>query len=474
VCRVAWAQDTAQPAVPAAPEGPSSESAPSVDADDDVALLKRQLEAERRLREEQQALFEQRLSTLEENQAAADEAQLLESLAADEEGAALGTPEKIQLYGFMDLNLQRQWIPKTSFYREVAGTREATFALGNVNLYFDARPEDHWRALVEVRFTNMPHGQEQGLGGLGGGYRRVNTNIWDFADLTGSNSVRWGGIILERAWLQYSYSDLLQVRAGQWFTPWGIWNIDHGWPTLIAGTLPEMILQQAIPRIQTGVQVLGRYNRPPYSFGYHVTVSNGRGDASLVDFTDNKAVGFRLFMSHSGRSEVQLGMTGYWGKHDDITKNLTSIEPVEIEVVNSLSSTEQAIGLDFSLDYGSTRLRAEGLISSRRYEEGRRGTAQLEPPGVLEPDRIRYNTYVILAHRIGWFEPFILEDLEYIPTGRGDALLASAPGVNTHFSPYSHIKWQYGYAHFFDLKANDGDHSVHNFHVLSARWVLAF
>lgn len=426
------------------------------------------------MRAEQQALFEQRLKALEDAKLASDEAALLESALGADEGAALEEPEKLSLYGFMDMGVQRAWLPKTSFFRQISPTRETTFLLGNVNLYLDARPSEQFHALAEVRFTNLPHGGETGLGGLGGGYKRTDTGVFDSSDATGLNNVRVGSIVLERAYLQYSFSDALQIRGGQWFTPWGIWNIDHGSPTLIGITLPTMILQYSLPRQQTGLDVFGVFNRPPFSVGYHATVSNGR-TPSLVDYTDNKALGGRLFLKYSGKAEVQVGATGWWGRIEDITKDLTSIEPVTIEIKPTYAATDTGWGVDLSVDYGNTRLRTEGLITTRRYDRGKRQQALLEPPGLLDSDRIGYTGYIILAHRIAWFEPYGMFDFQNIPTGRGDSVAIFGPGMNAHFSAESQLKIQYGYAHFFDLIAkNDGDQSVHNFHQLGARWVLAF
>lgn len=439
---------------------------------DEAASLREQLAAEKKLREEQNAAFEARLAALESGEAAQQEELLLQAVG-DDTSAEYETPEAIQFYGFMDFGLQRMFVPKSSFYREVIGTRETTFVLGNVNLYIDAKPTESLRALMEIRFTNMPNGTEVGLGGLAGTYERQNTLIFDASDVTGLNNVRWGGIVLERAWMEYRYSDAFQVRGGQFLTPWGIWNVDHGTPTLISPVLPSMILQQAIPRQQLGLEVLGRFNKPPWTYGYHLTVSNGR-QSSIVDLTDNKAVGGRLFARYSGDVEVQMGLTGYAGQADDIVKNVTDIDPIEIEVEQTVARDEAAVGVDLSVDIGDTRIRTEGMVSGSKYRKGLRGPAILEPEGRYDSDRMRYNWYAILAHRIGWAEPLLQADFENIPTGRGDSTLSAGVGLNTYFSPASHIKFYYFYAHFFDLIADDGDHSGNDFQAAGARWVLAF
>lgn len=480
--RAQQAETSEQPPPPAEPDAAGAQPAAAVGeaakppAEGSAAALrelKQQLEQERASR---QAL-EARLSAVEKvaGQApAAEEDAELEALLAEEDLSAV-EDEKLKLYGFIDAGLQRLWVPSSSFFREITPTQSSTFVMGNINLYIDAKPFEHWRTLMEIRFAGSPHGTETGLGALGGGYARTNTVIFDVTSIASFERVQWASIILERAWLEWSYSDLLQVRAGLWFTPWGIWNVDHGTPTLIALSLPFFVLEQSIPRRLTGLQVLGQVNMPPWSIGYHAGVSNGR-QRSLVDFTDNKSVNGRVWARYNRKVELQMGLTGWWGIMEDIRKDLTSIDPVEIEIVETIKRKEWALGADFSLDIGGTKVRAEGLVHSSRYARGQRAPAALllSPVGTFDADRIMWGAYLTLAHRIAWFEGYFQYDWHHIPSRFGDAGALYGPGFNLHFSPHAQLKVQYGYLHFFDMFANDGDHSVHNFHEVAIRWVLAF
>ncbi len=458
---------------------PDSAQAAGEASDGQVADVKQWQRLQDELEQERAArqAVEKRLEAVESTAAAAntrlEEVELMASLS-DEESLTVDE-ELLRFYGFMDAGFQRIWLPKSSFYRELAPTRASTFVLGNVNLYLDAQPSDNWRALVELRVTGSPHGTETGLGGLGGTYERTNTTVFDTTSVTNFERIQYAALVIERAWLEWSYNDLLQVRGGLWFTPWGIWNVDHGTPTLIALTLPFMVLEQSIPRRLTGLQVLGTLNRPPWSYGYHLGVSNGR-QLAMVDFTDNKSVNARLWARYTRKVELQVGLTGWWGISDNIRKDLTSIEPVEIEVVNTVERREWAVGSDLSLDVGGTRLRLETLVHSSRYAKGKRAAAALllSPVGTFDGDRILYAMYATLAHRIGWAEGYLHGDLHHVPSRFGDAAWLLGPGVNVHFSPHAQLKLQYGYVHFFDMFANDGDHSVHDFQEVAARWVLAF
>ena len=63
--------------------------------------------------------------------------------------------------------------------------------------------------------------------------------MFDPGNGPGSDTVSWGSIILERAYIQWSKLDWLGVRVGQFLTPYGIWNVDHGTPTLITMFRPR-------------------------------------------------------------------------------------------------------------------------------------------------------------------------------------------------------------------------------------------
>ena len=122
------------------------------------------------------------------------------------------------------------------------GVGLAALVLVISSVYLDAKPAEAWRTLIEVRFTNAPHGLVENYGGLAGAFKRVDTRQFD-PHGSGFNVPMWrGSIVLERAWTEWQPFQFLNVRVGNFFTPWGIWNIDHGSPTLITLQLPQMIL----------------------------------------------------------------------------------------------------------------------------------------------------------------------------------------------------------------------------------------
>ena len=254
------AQDTA-PEEDAAPVEPDAETPPPPDNAEMVLI-------EQRLRElqEQMAELQQRVSEPPPPHSPTQEEEAIDALIAEgEEELSVEQGDPLNLYGFLDVGLQHLFVPETSFINVFAPTDASTFVLGNVNLFLDAHPIDSVRGLVEVRFTTLPHGQETSLGTpLGGEYTRVDREVTDATSPSGRNSVIAGSIILERAWLQWTHSDVFELRVGSWLTPYGIWNTDHGTPTLTSLLLPNSQVTQAFPLRQLGIQARGSFPQSPH------------------------------------------------------------------------------------------------------------------------------------------------------------------------------------------------------------------
>ncbi|HVU02036.1 MAG TPA: hypothetical protein VHE30_09800 [Polyangiaceae bacterium] len=379
-------------------------------------------------------------------------------------------PQSLSIYGFTDFGFNKFYTSDKSQLNTLFPSRAGTFVLGNANLFFDAQPYEDWRSLMEIRFTNLPHGVETSLAQPGGSdYARTNTEVQDFTSPSVRGQEVLGSVIIERIQTEYSVSDALKFTGGYFFTPWGIWNVDHGTPTLISLLLPSFIADGYLPTHTLGAQLSGSFYTGNWELGYHAYVGNNH-TPSQVDFRDDKAVGGRLFASSTGSAvKTKFGVSGYWGHESDISKRVVSALPYLAETKETVSAREWMVGADASLDAGPLRLRAEGFVRRIDYEVGKRSG--------FTPNHYYSDGYVIAAYELPWggIEPYTYVEAMHWPSALGDTAFIPSVGVNIHFNPAVQLKAQYGHAFFVDLVTHDGrtpsDNDVDN---LAARLVVSF
>lgn len=85
--------------------------------------------------------------------------------------------------------------------------------------------------------------------------QRYNTTALDYQDYY--RALKWGGVEIERVYLEWLAHPLFNLRGGIFLTPYGIWNVDHGSPAIIPILRPATIGNGYIPERQTGLEVFG-------------------------------------------------------------------------------------------------------------------------------------------------------------------------------------------------------------------------
>jgi hypothetical protein len=395
---------------------------------------------------------------------------------------------KIELYGFMDMGFQKLWAHSDAAILGTGTSRAATFVLGNINLYVDANPTQSWRALTEMRLTNYPNGSldSPGVPALGQAEHRSSTLVNDVnAPDAGFNQVSWGSIVLEQAWIQGTATDWLGVRVGYWRTPFGIWNIDHGSPTLIGLTPPQFTGGRFYPQHQLGIQATGHVTTRAWTLNYTVYVSNGKttGNSNIIanskasdtlDPTNDKAFGFRLNAQTMRPFPMSFGVAGYTGRFSQQVTN--SVATGLLAVSNSEVSAYRQwdIGTDASLDIGGLRFRTELAVERVNYEPGK-----LELfwniPGHYWPNQTKWGWYTLSAYQLPWLglEPYLSCELYRYPSPLSEAIVIPGVGLNIHFNTEVQIKTQFTRVHFFDFDGS-ADHSHQDLSMLASRLVIAY
>ena len=420
------------------------------------------------LRDEMKVL-QARVAELEQARADAE----VQSLAATD---TLPSVDKFQIYGFADFGLNHAWLGERSFLRGLVN-EATTFVLGNLNLYFDFKPDPSWQVLAEVRFTMYPHGVEESLATpLGGEYARTDTEVVDVASPATSSSFRWGGIVIERAYADWSYDERFNVRVGQFLTPYGIWNVDHGTPTLIALMKPHFVSSEALPERQLGVDLHGAFLTGAWELGYDAYLSNGR-TATQLDFTGNKSFGGRFRASRFAPLPLTLGTSFYYGQIDDIAKSIVSFAPFRVQRDFTVDGSEWGLGVDVSLDIDALRIRSEGLTHQIRFEPGKRPPRSGAAPGSTTPDNNQYDGYLLVAYRLPvlGLEPFAYGEYNHFVSPYGDDQSVLGLGLNIYFTSFAQLKTEVTRVLFFDIDAKGSNAFADNdMTLLFSRLAVAF
>jgi len=393
--------------------------------------------------------------------------------AISEPSAEVALP-KLRLYGFADVG--GQWIGMDKGpYTALIATKPA-FMLGNINLYFDARPSASWRALVETRFGLGPHGSTSGLS-------QVDNRYMDTSSPSGRSYAIWSGVILERAWLQWTHDEHFALQAGYLLTPYGIWNVDHGTPTLISLVLPSLQVEEAIPQHQVGVQALGAFTRQSWELAYHAYLTNGR-DLNPTEGHWRKGMGGRVILRRSGDVRFALGASGYYGSFaKDVLQIHIGTDPVtgaptatfsksDLAKDGGFAADEWALGGDVSVDWNGLRLRGETMVRHVGYLDGKHEHKTWGDPNATIPNHYSHYAYGILAYRFAsYFEPYVMVDYNdsdpQISMNKWG--LCFSGGLNLYFTPTAMLKMQYA-----DQRFSHSDQGQMNMKLLVARLVLVF
>jgi hypothetical protein len=309
---------------------------------------------------------------------------------------------KLNLYGFADM-AYTSYFDKGSFGHPVG-----TFWVGNFNLYASGELGDNWRALSEVRFTYLPNGAVPTATTFmtGGTGAPIDTTVPDYTDL--GRPVRWGGIIIERVYVERTFLSWLTVRAGHFLTPYGIWNVDHGSPVIIGVRRPFVVGESLFPQSQTGLEAFGSGLAGPVEVGYHLTLSNGRGPTdTYLDLDGNKAIGWRLWGRHHSDDfgTLTVGFSGYRG---DYTSGTVVTAPnAQNMLVTTIQPTKQyselSLGGDLKWERGGALFQSEVIMNDVAYDNATRPMASPfgGPPGFV-PDNRRYGAYGLGGYRFSW------------------------------------------------------------------------
>jgi hypothetical protein len=355
----AASQDSPPPEEATDPEPPP----PDVETEHDRALAGRIDELEQKIAD-QDAAHRAEVERLEER---IDELEEEQELAADEE---IEGPEErfLEVFGFFDLTFCKYFFPDDSAYH-IYVPDKSSFMMTNINLYFKSQMTETLSALLELRFSFLPMGNEEswavevdGVEIPGENYDRSDPKMRDaFTTL----KYRRNMVMIERMHATWSPADWFNLLAGRYLTPYGIWNVEHGSTVVLPARVPYMQIREMMPLAQTGLQAYGRFfPGGDVLLDYAVTVSNGRGPTEAAyDLDENKGVGLKLRLAYEGiKTSVSLGGYGYYGKVTDRRETVvvdTAAQTSGVRVEKKEEFDEGIASADLLVKLFGVRLQAE-------------------------------------------------------------------------------------------------------------------
>ncbi len=366
----------------------------------------------------------------------------LQSFASVEQGP------KLDLYGFIDFTYSQNVMPRGSPFDKIP--HYGSFAVGNVNLYASGELSARFRSLLEVRLLYLPHGSNSQTE-PGQPVIRYDTTTTDYTDY--ERPLRWGGIEIERAFLEFQATSWLALQLGQYLTPYGVWNIDHGTPTVIGVRRPFIIGEALFPERQTGIEAHGAFHLDRTSLGYHLTLSNGRGPVdSQLDLDSNKALGGRLYLRNTTFGSLTLGASSYYGKFTDRTTEYGRVagsDPPLLEIRDPVTEqfTELALAVDLRWEWSGLLLQSELIRNDRVYEDQYREVIQ--SGRTLRADYSRLGFYGLVGYRTPYFGimPYVIfEDYNFAGDTIFAKTMAHSSGFNIRPQPNVVFKAQYTFA----------------------------
>lgn len=329
--------------------------------------------------------------------------------AGDSQSATESSYPKLELSGFTDFAFIAN-VSKRSDAESKAAYRHPSFSIGNLNLYLNAALADSWRLLAEVRFLYLPQGSTNFPQNGGTQVVPYDATALDYAD--DNRPLSWGGVQIQRAQIDFTPHPLLNFRFGQWLTPVGIWNVDHGSPTVIGVFRPYIIGQGLFPERQTGIQVSGEWTGETNQLGYFATVSNGRGPSdAYADLDNNKGVGGRLFWNNTALGSLTLGVSAYKGTYTSSNREYLVERPAgvapKLVTENPITQQyrEQSIAADARWDFKGLLLQGEVMQHEVVFNDGYRPAQN----GLTFADYRERGYYVLAGYRTPWLGimPFV-------------------------------------------------------------------
>lgn len=192
------------------------------------------------------------------------------------------------------------------------------FRMHHLSLFFSKHISEDWRFFSEIEFEDTPFYEPS---------KATNTTVTDSggdtASVPNASTVGSGKIFAEAVNFDYQWRPDTSLRAGRFFTPAGLWSVDH-YPPFVSTQERPLHIRNIFPQLVDGAAISGNHPVGSAFFNYNLYVGNGettRHDGSK-DSNSTKSVGLRMALSLPFAQQLEVGVSTYRDKLADtvITK----------------------------------------------------------------------------------------------------------------------------------------------------------
>ncbi len=215
----------------------------------------------------------------------------VESTAKKIKDGALAQETALDLEKQLHSKLQATGYADVEFRDSSAAGKYPGFRIHHFSLILTKQISEHWRSFAEIEYEDAP---------------RV---VFDPPDATCPSECS-GQIFLETMNIDYSPNDAIGLRFGRFFTPAGIWSIDH-YPPFVATQERPLHIRHMFPQVIDGALLHGTLPYNEVFLNYDVYVGNGESSNGSRDNDSRKSRGLRVAAQLPWLTQFELGTSAY-------------------------------------------------------------------------------------------------------------------------------------------------------------------
>lgn len=178
------------------------------------------------------------------------------------------------------------------------------FRLHHLSLFFEKQISNKWRFFSEIEYEDAPKFEAEA-----DTVTVIDTdgNPQTIDKFKAAN----GKIFVEAINVTYQWKQELSLRFGRFFTPAGLWSIDH-YPSFVPTQERPQHIRRIFPQIVDGIDMLGTVGIGDSTFlNYNFYTGNGEGNTGKHDHNNDKAVGLKTSFLLPALSHTELGFSVY-------------------------------------------------------------------------------------------------------------------------------------------------------------------